>query len=157
MFQLTTLLQNDIVIIEVSGANQYLSVVWLKHPDSNEFKSILRELPKLMDGKQIRFLISDSRKILYLDISSQNFLAQQFYPLLAREDTFTIAYVVSPASYDTMDIYRISDIMKETPGLRDRLETSIFLSQEDAQEWITEQSRQHRRLAQASGTSIAGR
>jgi hypothetical protein len=149
MFQLTTLLENDLVIIEVSRANQYLSLVWLKHPDNSEFKSMVEQLPKLMEDYQVRFLISDSRKILYLDISSQNFLAQQVYPLLARDDKFTIAYVVSPASYDMMDIYRISDLMQKMPELQEKLETHIFLSQEDAQEWIMEQSRQSQQLAQA--------
>lgn len=135
MVPVTTYYQTDFVSIEYNQELSYIQITWLKQPDSALFR---RETTRVADfalGNDYKFALFDVRKRDYLDISDQNWLVREVFPLFKGRN-MRLAYLVSIAGLEIMDTFHIHDRVVNNPELKWHFEIDIFLDKEDALKWL---------------------
>lgn len=110
------ILRNDYLEIQLGKQADVISVRWLRHPTSDEFRANNYLLADLLMAYECRRLLSDARAILYLELH---------------------ACVVSQISLELMDTDRL---VKHSSGYaspsRKAIETRLFLDTSPARAWL---------------------
>ncbi|GAA4300515.1 hypothetical protein [Nibribacter koreensis] len=128
--------QDDTIIAEHEPEKRFMKVTWLKHPSSAQFRVAAKLIVHFVMEQRIQYLLSDSRKVQYLDISDQNFLLREIYAAMPKDRTLFISYILNQASYNLMDIYRIGELVQADESLNKHLKTNIFLDEAAAHYWL---------------------
>ncbi|SIR08492.1 hypothetical protein [Pontibacter lucknowensis] len=123
------ILRNDYLEIQLGKQADVISVRWLRHPTSDEFRANNYLLADLLMAYECRRLLSDARAILYLELADQHWLMEQLIPLLSSTSLELHACVVSQISLELMDTDRL---VKHSSGYaspsRKAIETRLFLN-----------------------------
>ncbi|AMM52538.1 hypothetical protein TH61_16990 [Rufibacter sp. DG15C] len=136
MTKLVQIYKDETILAEEDPAKRFMKVTWLKHPRSAQFREAALLIVQFVMERQIQYLLSDSRKVQYLDISDQNFLFQKVYATMPKDHALYISYILNQASYNLMDIYRIGEMVQADASLNMHLKTNIFLDEAAAHYWL---------------------
>jgi hypothetical protein len=135
MVPVTAYYRSDFVIIEYNQELSYIEITWLKQPDSALFRRETKRLTKFVLSHNYKFALIDVRKRDYLDISDQNWLVREIFPMLKGHNV-RLAYLVSTVGLEIMDTFHIHDKVINNPELKRHIEIDIFLDKEDALKWL---------------------
>lgn len=106
---------NDCVEARLGERTDFISVKWLRHPTSAEFRANNYLLVDLLLAYECRWLLSDTRTIPYLELADQHWLIEQLIPLLSPTSFKRHACVVSQISMELMDTDRLVKHFPTTP------------------------------------------
>jgi hypothetical protein len=137
MIPLTTLYQTEFVTIEVNTALSFIQISWLQQPSSDLFRKETTLLTDYALSNNYSNALFDIRNRNYLDMADQNWLVGEIFPRLKGRH-IRLAYLVSTAGLEIMDIFRVHDRVVNNPDLEKNLEIDIFLDKEDALKWLLE-------------------
>ncbi|KAA5547958.1 hypothetical protein [Adhaeribacter rhizoryzae] len=135
MIPVTLIYETDFVKIEENRDFKYIQINWLKQPSSVLFRE---ETQKLVDYALIHDFnksLFDVRKRDYLEVSDQNWLVRDIFPLFHNRH-IKIAYLVNSVGLEIMDTFRIHDSVFNNPALKHNVHIEIFLDLADALEWL---------------------
>ena len=137
MIPLTPLYQTEFVTIEINPALSFIQITWLQQPSSELFRKETKLLADFALSNNYSNALFDIRNRNYLDMGDQNRLVGEIFPLLKGRH-IRLAYLVSTAGLEIMDIFRVHDRVINNPDLEKHLEIDIFLDKEDALKWLLE-------------------
>lgn len=132
-----SLLINDCLEIRQSEPVNIVSVRWLRHPSSTEFRENNYLLADLLLESECPRLLNDARAVHYLELADQHWLMEQMIPLLYATSLEMNACVVSQLSMELMDTNRLVKHFSCYPSPPERvIETRLFLDVLPAREWL---------------------
>jgi hypothetical protein len=135
MIPLTCFYETDFVSIAINPDLQYVQITWLQQPTSALFRSETQRLVDLAMSSNYNRALFDVRNRDYLDISDQNWLVRDIFPLF-KGPRIRLAYLVSTVGLEIMDTFKIHDRVINNPELKRHIEIDIFLDKEDALRWL---------------------
>ena len=136
--KLTELYRNDYAIIEVNLQNKYIQVTWFQHTSLATLRDILGKALKFANTKDISLWLHDCRKLCYVTIADQNWIAQKFYAAFNPRQQHRSACVVSAHNVDLIPEGLISEHIRNDRLLAENLELKYFLDKDLAEFWLSE-------------------
>ena len=133
------------VLIEIDELNNFLQITWLQHPSSESFRHIMTLAAQYALKKQLTLWLCDMRKLWYLLLIDQNWLVQEVYAGLQRNQHYKIAYVVSNEDLELFSSFRIQNLVEADFHLRKILQIEIYFEKHQALEWLQDQPENIRR------------
>lgn len=124
-------------MIEVNPPLSFIQITWLQQPSSELFRKETKLLADFALSNDYTNALFDIRNRNYLDMGDQNWLVGEIFPML-KGRRIRLAYLVSTAGLEIMDIFRVHDRVINNPDLEKHLEIDIFLDKEDALKWLLE-------------------
>ncbi|MGV3588550.1 MAG: hypothetical protein ACO1OF_16210 [Adhaeribacter sp.] len=135
MIPVTLIYETDFVKIEENRDFNYIQISWLKQPTSALFREETKKLVDYALLNNISKSLFDVRKRDYLEVSDQNWLMRDIFPLFYDRHV-KIAYLVNSVGLEIMDTFRIHDSVFNNPELKYSVHIEIFLDLPDALEWL---------------------
>ena len=79
----------------------------------------------------------------YLEVSDQNWLVREVFPEFKNEFKLHFAYVVTQGGLETMSTFRIHELVKQNTELRQQVDIDIFITLNQATDWLLNNSTPH--------------
>ncbi len=133
--QLTTLLRNEHVAIEFDDNLKYIQLTWLKHPESDIFRSMFNTAVAYCIEYNSELWYSDARAIHYLEFADQKWVLTNIAPQLPLTKVRKFARLSSLESISLMDINHMYDAVEEK-GVVNGTKCEIFTDKNEALHWL---------------------
>ena len=139
MFCLREVYQSDYIRIEVDESRQFMYIVWLCHPESDELRACLLLEAEITHEYGCKYWLSDARKVNFFDYADQNWLLQEVVPILKQEKLLKVARVITKESYLLMDAHRIFQKIEADEEVRSQTKLELFVDIDTALDWLFEE------------------
>jgi hypothetical protein len=137
MIPLITHYQTEFVKVEFNKDLSFIQITWLQQPSSDLFRKETMLVVDFAIRNNYSNALFDIQNRSYLDISDQNWLVREVFPLL-KGRRIRLAYLVSTVGLEIMDVFHVHDLVINNSELKRHLEIDIFLDKEDALKWLLE-------------------
>jgi hypothetical protein len=128
--------QSPLSKIEVNQTKKYIQITWIKQPQNEDFRKEVQVLTEYILAGNMNKVLYDVRERDYLEIGDQNWLTAEIFPVLSKHIT-RFAYVISPLGLEMRDVFRIHDLLQDSPVVEPSFEVDVFLDKEDAEKWLS--------------------
>lgn len=135
MIPVTLIYETEFVKIEENRELNYIQINWLQQPTSALFREETKKLVDYALANNFSKSLFDVRKRDYLEVTDQNWLVRDIFPLF-RDRHIKLAYLVNSVGLEIMDTFRIHDSVFNNPELKHIVYIEIFLDLPDALEWL---------------------
>jgi hypothetical protein len=133
---LTPVYTDEYITIAIDYSTSFLQSSWLVHPDAEQFMIGFQRVADWVKEKSIKYWLSDSRQMLYLDKASQNWMKKVMLPQSLESELVKYARVVSPETLNSFDTEDIFNHMDNHPENFRPIQIGIFTSVYQALSWI---------------------
>jgi hypothetical protein len=137
--------EDEFVTVEVNDDRSFIQVVWLQHPDSNNFRRCFMQAAELAIIRKCHFWLSDARAVHYLEFADQNWMLQYMVPLLRTSHLTKYARITSEESFSLLDVDRIIQNVELSDNSQTNDHIALFLDKKSALNWLFRLSRPKRR------------
>ncbi|MEJ8803850.1 hypothetical protein [Pontibacter sp. H249] len=134
--QLENAYQDDFLLAEIDKAFGFMRVTWYCHPNSQEFRRLFEILVNLVIKHKIKYWLSKSTAILYLEFSDQNWVLDHVIPPLRLSGLTKYARITTKECMTLMDVSRIISNLDQEKISGSKLTLEQFLTEEDALDWL---------------------
>ena len=134
---------HDSATIEADHALNYIQLIWLKHPTSEEFREVITIAHKYASENTLTKWLCNMQEIHSLDNADQQWLVREIFTAFDPNHKHDYAYVISAMVSEVLATYHIHDLVQADPVLRDRITIEIFLQIENAQQWLFSKVKQN--------------
>jgi hypothetical protein len=133
---LTPVYTDAYISIAVDFSTSFLQSTWLTHPDAQQFMAGFQRVADLVKQNKIKYWLSDSRQLLYLDKASQNWMKNIMLPQSKDSVLLKYARIVSPETLNSFDTEDIFNYMDNHPEFFRPIQIGVFTSVYQALSWI---------------------
>lgn len=133
---LTPVYNDEYISIAIDYSTLFLQSTWLVNPDTEQFMLGFQKVSDWVKKENIKYWLSDSRELLYLDKVSQNWMKRVMLPQSKESELLKYARVVSPETLNSFDTEDLFNYMDNNPAEFRPMQIGIFTSVYQALSWI---------------------
>lgn len=128
----TIVRRDEFVTIEVSPADQMITLKWTGYAPSREFRSILDEAQRQVRTMGLKCWLADLRYMDAILMQDEHWTVTDWYPRMATSGLKRMAILTSADFFNRMSVDRI--ITASSPAVP--FTTSFFEDEEKAKAWL---------------------